>query len=52
MQMIKEFFELLKFNTVSWLSIITIVELYVQGTMDGGVGLFILYGLYKIISTK
>lgn len=52
MQMIKEFLELLKFNTVSWLSIITIVELYVQGNMNGGAGLFVLYGIYKIISEK
>lgn len=50
MEQFKEFLQLLKFNTVTWLSIITIAELYVQGTMDGGVGLFILYGIYKLIS--
>ena len=50
MDKFKEFLQMLKFNTVSWLSIITISELYVQGNMDVGFGLFILYGIYKIIS--
>lgn len=50
MNQIKEFLALLKFNTVTWLSIITLCELFLTYGLKGGAGLFLMYGCYKIVS--
>ena len=49
---INEFFKLIKFNTVTWISIITLCELFVTGGIDKGGLLFVLYGIYKLFSSK
>ena len=52
MKLFKEFLELIKFNTISWLSVITLSELFVTGNISKGAFLFILYGLYKFSFNK
>jgi len=50
MEQFKVFLQIIKFNTVTWLSIITLCELFLTHGLKGGAGLFLMYGIYKIIS--
>jgi hypothetical protein len=52
MKLFKEFLDLIKFNMVTWLCIITLTELFVTGEIDKSIVLFILYGTYKFFIAK
>jgi len=52
MKLFKEFLELIKFNMVTWLGVITLFELFVTGDINKSIVLFVLYGVYKIFTFK